>query len=342
MKVLTVVGARPQLIKLAAFDKAVNNRFEHIVVHTGQHYDNSMSGSFFVDLDMSLPAVNLNISGGSNISQVSKMSLELEKTFHKIRPDVVNVFGDTNSTLAASFVASSCRIPIVHIEAGLRSRNMSMPEERNRVITDHISDLLCAPTITSLNNLENENLKNKAVFTGDIMVDSLELVKKKLERVPFDDFYLCTIHRPSNVDNMERLIGILDEIGKLEKMVVLPLHPRAKMCLSKIRNIPSNLHVTEPMGYLEFQSYLSSSIALITDSGGAQKEAYMWRKPCFTLRNETEWIETVESGWNTLISGESGSLKKSIQEFEKPDSYPLLYGHNCAEKIISAIITHFS
>ena len=341
MKVLTVVGARPQFIKLAAFDKAINNRFDHIVVHTGQHYDNAMSGSFFVDLDMSQPAVNLNISGGTNISQVSKMSFELEKTFQSFEPDVVNVFGDTNSTLAASLVASSCGIPIVHIEAGLRSRNMSMPEERNRVITDHLSELLCAPTRSSMHNLESENLNRKAVFTGDIMVDSLEIVKNKLQHVPFDDFYLCTIHRPSNVDNTERLIGILDEISELDNIVVLPVHPRTKMRLSNIKNIPSNLHVTQPMGYLEFQSYLSSSIALITDSGGAQKEAYLWRKPCFTLRNETEWIETVESGWNTLVSQERGSLKKITQEFKKPDIYPLLYGQNCAEKIISEIITKF-
>tara|TARA_X000000368_G_C23000854_1_gene698887 strand:+ start:483 stop:1520 length:1038 start_codon:yes stop_codon:yes gene_type:complete len=345
MKIISIVGARPQFIKLAPLSKELRKDLDEIIIHTGQHFDREMSKLFFQQLNIPKPDYNLGISGGTNAYQVGKMLMDLDKKIRKISPDVIVIFGDTNSTLASALAGSKLNIPLIHIEAGLRSFNQSMPEEINRIITDHCSDYLFAPTKAAITNLKNENLKHRSYLTGDIMVDS---IKASLDMIELnhnnnDNYNLLTLHRPYNVDNPSKLNNILRDLNDLNQKIIFPIHPRTKKIID-LHNISigSNIEFIKPQGYLDFIKLQYNAKKIITDSGGIQKEAYLLGVPCITLRTETEWIETLDSGWNLLVSPDN--LKKNKNEiinFLPTKKQTNLFGKNVAKgmvKIIKEII----
>lgn len=339
-KIVSIVGARPQFIKLQPFSKEVRKEFKEVIFHTGQHFDRNMSKLFFDELNIPKPEYEFGIGGGTHAEQTSKMLVEIEKSLLKEKPDFVVVFGDTNSTLAGALAASKLILPLIHIEAGLRSFNNEMPEEINRKITDHISGYLFAPTETSMDNLDREGLRSKSYLTGDIMVDSLKNAMKmrRIEENASSDFFLLTLHRPYNVDTPSKIIGILEELEKMEIKIIFPIHPRTrKMLEDSLDRFSNTIVFVDPLGYLDFVNLMQSSSMIITDSGGIQKEAYMLKKPCVTLRTETEWKETVNSGWNILINPEEDNFWEKIISFKTPLKYENLFGENVAEKMVSLI-----
>ena len=308
MKIVTVVGARPQFIKAAALSRLLRERHTEYVVHTGQHYDSNMSDVFFAELGMPPPFFNLKIGSGSHGVQTGLMLIKLEEILQDIRPDRLIVYGDTNSTLAGALAGVKLNIPIIHIEAGLRSFNRAMPEEINRVITDHLSTWLLCPSQTSVENLDSEGLVKNVHLVGDIMINALDHAARraKLEsnilnrfNLTQKSYALATIHRAENTDDPQRLQQILDAFRKIEIKIVFPIHPRTRKALASFE-IPKNILLIEPVGYLDMVMLEMMANVILTDSGGIQKEAYWLGTSCITLRNETEWVETVESGWNTL------------------------------------------
>ena len=346
MRVLTIIGARPQFIKAAPLSVALK-RFgiEEIILHTGQHYDEMMSKVFFDQLHIPKPKYNLNLGGLSHSEGTGKMMIEVEKILIKEKLDAVMVFGDTNSTLAGSMAAVKLHIPVIHIEAGLRSYNKKMPEEINRICTDHISSLLFAPTKMSKYNLQKEGITETIEVVGDIMLDSLNLVKNQLQFIE-ENFILCTLHRQENVDNPKRLKLIIDNLVDLTQShkVILPIHPRTK---KKIDNLGINLgdiRTIEPQGYIQFLSYLKFSTCLVTDSGGAQKDAYYLDKNALILRQETEWLELIEHGYNKLWSEES-RMTNEIDLFlkrKKPFKNREIYGiGKTSDLIVKSILKEF-
>ena len=343
MKVVSIVGARPQFIKLAPLSKEIRKFHKEIIVHTGQHFDKNMSKIIFKDLNIAKPDYNLEINRGTHAEQTARMMQSIEIVLLDEKPDIVIVFGDTNSTLAASLAASKLRIRVIHVEAGLRSFNKSMPEEINRIVSDHTSDYLFAPTGTAINNLENEGLATKAFLTGDIMVESVQIASSIASSNQnlnnFKNYFLLTLHRPYNVDNPRKLGNILKVFSSMNINVIFPVHPRTS---SIIRNnnitLGSNVKLIDPVGYIDFIALQSNADKIITDSGGIQKEAYILRKPCITLRSETEWIETVESGWNKLINIErDNAIVENIIEFSPSEKHPNLFGKNVSLKMIEII-----
>ncbi len=347
MKIASIVGARPQFIKLAPLSNKIKHNHDEIIIHTGQHYDKGMSKIFFSELGISEPDYNLNINQGNHGSQTGRMIIDLETVIMKEKPDLIIIFGDTNSTLAGAIVGSKLHIPIVHIEAGLRSFNKKMPEEINRIIADHSSDYLFAPTQTAMDNLKAENLASKSYLTGDIMAESLKYIEQQIidtrileqYNLSENNFYLITLHRPYNVDKPQILSKIFEEIRKLSKLVVFPVHPRTKQIIEKNNiKLPKNIILTNPMGYMNFVQLQLNSYKVITDSGGIQKEAYMLKKPCITLRSETEWVETVDSGWNILFNlQDENNLAELIESFEPKGPYKNLFGENILENMSSII-----
>jgi len=309
MKIIAIVGARPQFIKHYPFELEAKKYFDLKTIHTGQHYDENMSAVFFDELGMSKPDYMLQLGGGNHGTQTGKMMIEIEEIVTKETPKAIVVYGDTNSTLAGALVGAKLHIPIIHIEAGLRSYNQEMPEEINRVLTDHISRLLLVPSEKSVDNLSKEGINKNVYIVGDIMKDLLLLFKNKNllnNKISKKDYYYVTLHRPYNVDEENRLKYILKSLGNLDKKVVFPMHPRTKNKLKQFEidlndSTFSNIEVIEPQAYQENLSYLFHSSALITDSGGMQKEAYWLEKPCVTIRTETEWVETMEGDANTLL-----------------------------------------
>lgn len=332
MKLVTIVGARPQFIKAAAFSKEFRKNNTEILVHTGQHYDKNMSAVFFEELNIPRPDYNLGIGSGSHGMQIGRMLEEIEKILIKEKPDGVLVYGDTNSTLAGALAASKLLIPVYHIEAGLRSYNMEMPEEQNRVLTDHISKLLFCPTQTAVNNLRKEGITEGVINTGDIMYDAvlnnivlsekkydgekwLEELKKENDNVidlVRKQYYLATVHRPVNTDNPDKLKKIFEALNQLDKPVLMPLHPRTSSKISDLNLQLENITIIKPVGYLLMLYLLKYACMVITDSGGLQKEAYFLKTPCTTLRDETEWVETLSDGWNVLSPIEVNTLIKVI------------------------------
>jgi UDP-GlcNAc3NAcA epimerase len=346
MKIFSVVGARPQFIKLAPLSTALRREHDEIIVHTGQHYDDPMSENFFRDLDINKPEYNIGIGSGSHAEQTGKMLVELERLYFSGKPDLVIVFGDTNSTLAGALAASKLLIPVIHIEAGLRSYNREMPEEINRIVTDNLSEHLFVPTITALINLQKEGMESKAYLTGDIMVDTLKqnltvaiekstiLSDLKLQQ---GDYYLLTLHRPYNVDKPEVLLHIIKNLSGSAERIVFPVHPRTQKVLKSLRINTNNLMIIDPVGYLDFISLEYHSKKIITDSGGIQKEAYILKKPCITLRTETEWTETVEDGWNILIDPAAKAFWPQIEAFSPSGKQRNVFGKNPTKSMVEII-----
>jgi UDP-GlcNAc3NAcA epimerase len=343
MKIVSIVGARPQFIKLAPLSKEVRKYHQEIIVHTGQHFDEKMSKIFFDDLQIPQPDYNLEICGGSHGEQTGKMLQSIEIVLLSEKPDLVIVFGDTNSTLAGSLAAVKLGIKTIHVEAGLRSFNRLMPEEINRIASDHISDYLFAPTVSAIKNLECEGLGVKSYLTGDIMVDSLRYVNSiatsNNKSNNFENYYLLTLHRPYNVDDPSKLRKVIKLLNSLNINVVFPVHPRTRNIIRKNNiQLGSNIKLMNPLGYLDFIKLQSNAEKIITDSGGIQKEAYILQKPCITLRSETEWIETVESGWNKLIDVEKNDkIVENIIEFSPPEQHSDLFGNDVSKKMVNII-----
>lgn len=346
MKVLSIVGARPQFIKLASLSSKLEDKHEEIIIHTGQHYDYAMSEKIFLDLGIRKPDIHLNVGSGSHACQTAEMMIKLESEMIYQKPDLVIVFGDTNSTVAGALAASKLNLRLVHIEAGLRSFNKRMPEEINRIVTDHVSSYLFAPTETAVKNLRKESLKKLTFLTGDIMVDTLDdnlkiaLQKSKiLSDIKLDEncFSLLTLHRDYNVDNPIILENILSQLGGLDEKIVFPVHPRTKKMLGSSMKIPQNIIMTEPVGYLDFITLEYASHRIITDSGGIQKEAYILKKPCITLRTETEWVETVEEKWNLLISPSDHNIANKIISFIPPEKQKPIFGEQVAIRMVDII-----
>lgn len=343
MKIVSIVGARPQFIKLAPLSKEIRKYHQEIIVHTGQHFDDTMSKTFFDDLKIPQPDYNLEISGGNHGEQTGNMLQKIENVLINDKPDLVIVFGDTNSTLAGSLAAVKLGIKTIHIEAGLRSFNRAMPEEINRIISDHTSDYLFAPTAFAIENLEREGLGEKSYLTGDIMVSSLDYARSIVlfnnKSNVFDNYYLLTLHRPYNVDDPKKLSRILELLNSLNNTIVFPVHPRTRQIISK-NNVPvdSNIKLINPLGYIDFIALQLNAEKIITDSGGIQKEAYILQKPCVTLRSETEWIETVKSGWNMLLNVETDNeIVEKIVTFVPPIEHPDLFGNNVSVKMVKII-----
>ncbi len=347
MTIASIVGARPQFIKLAPLSKKIRSRFTEIIIHTGQHYDVAMSDAIFQDLQIAQPDYNLGIGSGNHGEQTGKMLLDLEKVFLERKPSLVIVFGDTNSTVAGSLAAAKLHIPVVHIEAGLRSFNREMPEEINRVATDHISDYLFAPTQLAGYNLKREGLLEKTTITGDIMKDTLEAslpvalensnIMEALRLQP-GHYFLLTLHRPYNVDDPENLRRIVKNLHSLGKTVVFPAHPRTRKIMENndIR-VGENIMLTSPFGYFDFLTLQNYAQKILTDSGGIQKEAYFMKKPCITFRTETEWIETVRDGWNILIDPTHELAYQQILEFDPKIEQTDVFGNDVTNKMMEAI-----
>ncbi|UOO90587.1 UDP-N-acetylglucosamine 2-epimerase (non-hydrolyzing) [Vitreoscilla massiliensis] len=316
-KIITVIGARPQFIKASVVSQALKqlSSIKEIIVHTGQHFDENMSNIFFNELNIPKPDYQLNINGKSHGKMTGEMLASIEDIILQEQPDALMVYGDTNSTLAGALAAAKLHVPVIHIEAGLRSFNMKMPEEINRILTDQISAILFCPTQTAIDNLQAEGFTDKEILielSGDVMQDSAMYFKQfvkqpQIENLPANNFILATLHRAENTDNIQRLQQIVHALNTIHKTiapVVLPLHPRTRNVLAK-ENIPLEVCVIEPVGYLEMIWLLDHCQLVLTDSGGVQKEAFFFKKPCVTMRDQTEWVELIEVGANQLAGADS-------------------------------------
>ncbi|MBS9442721.1 non-hydrolyzing UDP-N-acetylglucosamine 2-epimerase [Photorhabdus heterorhabditis] len=324
-KILTVLGARPQFIKASPVSRALkkHNKFKEIIIHTGQHFDTNMSDIFFNELKIPHPDYTLNIHGGSHGEMTGKMLIDIEKVLITEKPDAVMVYGDTNSTLAGALAASKLHIPVIHVESGLRSFNIKMPEEINRILTDNVSSILFCPTDTATNNLQREGFGSKPIKiknVGDVMEDAAlyfsQMAKKPDGLYSIQNFILTTLHRAENTDNQKRLTEIVSALNYIHKTiypVVFPLHPRTKKMLEKY-DLHLDVHLIEPIGYLEMLWLLKNTTIVITDSGGLQKEAFFFRKPCVTVRDQTEWIELIEAGVNKLSDADSKKITQSVHD----------------------------
>ena len=314
MKVLSVVGARPQFIKCAPVSRELRKVHEEVLVHTGQHYDYLLSEVFFRDLGIPAPDYHLDIGSGSHGVQTGRMLAAIEEVIGKEEPEIVLVYGDTNSTLAGALAAAKMHVPVAHVEAGLRSFDRRMPEEVNRVLTDHCSDLLFCPTATAVRNLAAEGVTAGVHLTGDVMVDALQenlaLAKERATvDLPATGYFLATVHRASNTDDPVALRAIMAAFALLEAPVIFPAHPRTRKKFAEYGIAPAaNVSVVEPLPYFDMLAALAGARAVLTDSGGVQKEAYILKVPCVTLRENTEWVETIEDGWNVLVGADADRI----------------------------------
>ena len=361
MRILTIIGARPQFIKAAAVSRVIrlHNDIKEIIVHTGQHSDANMSDVFFEQLDIPRPDHQLDIASLSHGAMTGRMLEGIEVLIKQEKPDWVLVYGDTNSTLAGALAAAKVRVPIAHVEAGLRSQNPDMPEEINRILTDRISGLLLCPTKTAVENLKREGFPNRIigkrqqhiVNVGDVMFDAVLYYRERAQKevnletfgLEHQGYALCTIHRQENTDQVERIKSILSALQSIAKdlLVVLPLHPRTKAKISqyKLESCLEDIYVLDPIPYLEMQRLQMSAKVILTDSGGMQKEAYFHRVPCVTLRDETEWIETVETGWNQLVGVDENAIVRTAKIIKPTTTTQTsIFGDGYAvEKVIKAI-----
>ena len=352
MRFVTVIGNRPQFVKAAAVSSLLRERHEEVLIHTGQHHDDDLSAIFFDELGIPRPAHELGIGGGSNTEQTARMLAVLGPLLADERPDAVLVYGDTNSTLAGGLAAAQARIPVAHVEAGMRSFDRAMPEELNRVLTDHLSDLLLCPSGVAAANLERESVAGRVEVVGDVMVDVARLVRPRAAAdgaplaaagVEPGTYLLATAHRAGNVDDPARLRRLVDVLLAVPGPVVLPLHPRTRERLTKAGWLAEleagDVRVLPPLGYVAFTALLLRARAVLTDSGGVQKEAYLAGIRCVTLRDTTEWVETVESGWNTLVDLDAGAALAAL-DAALPEDRPELYGDGHAgARVVAALGT---
>jgi UDP-N-acetylglucosamine 2-epimerase (non-hydrolysing)/UDP-GlcNAc3NAcA epimerase len=352
MRVLTVVGNRPQFVKASAVSGRLRREAEEVLVHTGQHYDDELSRVFFEELDVPSPERQLGIGGGSNTEQTARMLGALEPLVAELAPDAVLVYGDTNSTLAGGLAAAQAGVPVAHVEAGMRSFDRRMPEELNRVLTDHLSELLLCSSTTAVENLRKESVAGRVELVGDAMVDVALLIQPRARERPEPlrardvqprGYLLATVHRAGNVDDPQRLARLVDLLASLDEPVVLPLHPRTAQRLREARlderlRAASHVRVAPPLGYLDFTALLVHARAVLTDSGGVQKEAYLAGVPCVTLRDSTEWVETVHLGWNALVDLDAEAARKALDR-PHPSEHPQLYGDGEAGKrVVEALL----
>lgn len=355
MKIVSVVGARPQFIKAAPVFRAINNhnlspknsqaQITEVVVHTGQHYHDDMSAVFFRELHLPKPDYHLRVGSGPHGEQTGEILKKVEKVLIEESPDCVLVYGDTNSTLAAALAAAKLNIPIAHVEAGLRSFKKSMPEEINRVLTDHVSTYLFSPSQRSINNLERENIKKGVFNVGDVMHDAVLFYKDRLPEIRHSGpFALATIHRAENTDNKERMMNILSALARSPIKILLPLHPRTRKCLEQYKYKQEGaLELIDPLSYLDMLAYLSASKFVMTDSGGLQKEAYYLKRKCITLRDETEWLELVDVGVNAIAGADQSQICSHYNWALEPLSEvePIFGEGDSAEKIVSVLSEAF-
>jgi UDP-N-acetylglucosamine 2-epimerase len=347
VKILSVVGNRPQFIKSAPLSLALRNRADEVTLHTGQHYDRELSEIFFEELELQPPAYRLDAGSGSHADQTARMLPGIERVVLDERPDTVLVYGDTNSTLAGALAAAKAGFPVTHVEAGLRSFDRTMPEELNRIVVDRLSDLLFCPTETAVANLRREGTVDGIHVVGDVMLDAiLRLAPIARERsqaladasVSPGEYVLATIHRPVNVQ-AEGLTKIVAGLGRLGEPVVLPAHPRTRAALSAHGiELPPNIVLRPPAGYLDFAALASQARVVVTDSGGVQKEAYWYGVPCVTVRTTTEWVETVEEGWNRLVAADPDAIVEGVSEAQPNPNHPPLYGDGHAADLIADVL----
>jgi UDP-GlcNAc3NAcA epimerase len=359
MKIITIIGARPQFIKAAAVSRAIrrynqksSQNIQEIIIHTGQHFDKNMSDIFFSELEIPKPDYNLEIANLSHGAMTGRMLEAIERVLQEQQPDIVLIYGDTNSTLAGALASSKMNIPVAHIEAGLRSFNMKMPEEVNRILSDHISTWLFCPTETSVQNLQNEGVTENVYNVGDVMYDITLYYRDKAKqqidlgewKVKEGEYILCTIHRAENTDDTNRLSSIFKALRQIASQtnVLLPIHPRTQRFLKKLNKEHwlEGITVLEPLPYLEMLRLEMGAKAILTDSGGVQKEAFFHRVPCITLRDETEWVETVMTKWNVIVSADTKKIVDayhSIGTVEELSHNP--YGKGYAAQSILDILT---
>jgi UDP-GlcNAc3NAcA epimerase len=351
VRILTIVGNRPQFIKAAAVSGPLREHHEEILVHTGQHYDDSLSSVFFAELGLARPDREFQIGGGSNTSQTARMLAALEPLLGEMQPDAVLVYGDTNSTLAGALAAAQAGVPVIHIEAGMRSFDRTMPEELNRVLSDHLAELLLCSSESAASNLRAESVAGRIEVVGDVMVDvalrwqpaaRADASASAAHGVMPGAYLLLTAHRAGNVDDPARLNALIELIAALGEPVLFPLHPRTRARLLAADQMAAlervdGLIVTEPLGYAEFSALVCQARAVLTDSGGVQKEAYLAGVPCLTLRANTEWTETVQAGWNTLVDLDAAAALAALER-PRPQEHPQLYGDgHAAERCVQAI-----
>ena len=353
MKIASIVGARPQFIKAAPVSREIRKHHEEVLVHTGQHYDENMSGVFFEVLDIPPPDYNLGVGSGSHAWQTGEMMKGLEGVFEKEKPDFVLVYGDTNSTLAGALVAAKMPIPVGHVESGLRAYNRIYPEELNRIVADEVSTVLFCPTQTAVDNLRKEGITRGVHMVGDVMYDvalasgeaarSRDIVKRL--GLKKGEYLLVTLHRPSNVDVRETLEGIVQALLRTGQTVVFPVHPRTRKSLEGFglwAVVQAKMRVIEPADYLDFIALLTGAKKVVTDSGGVQKEAYFFGVPCITLRDDTEWVETLEGGWNSLVGTAPQSILNGIAAPNPTRTKSAAFGDGHAAEKIARILDKFA
>jgi UDP-N-acetylglucosamine 2-epimerase len=350
VKIVSIVGARPQFIKAAPVSRALrrDSRHTEVLVHTGQHYDYNMSALFFEELEIPEPDYNLGIGSGPHGQQTGQMLEALERVLLDERPDWVLVYGDTNSTLAGALASVKLHIPVAHIEAGLRSFNRRMPEEHNRVLTDHAANLLLCPTRTAADNLSREGITQGVHNVGDVMYDAvlfnIGIAEKRstaLGRLALKpgSYLLATVHRAENTGDPDRLAAILEAFGAIQESIVFPAHPRTCSALTAFElSVPANVRMVEPVGYLDMLLLEKHARLILTDSGGVQKEAYFFGVPCVTLRDETEWVETVEAGWNVVVGTDPNRILQTVRSFTRPLDRPAFYGDGRTAEHISGLL----
>jgi UDP-N-acetylglucosamine 2-epimerase len=340
MKIVSIIGARPQFIKAAPVSRELRKKHTEVLIHTGQHYDENMSAIFFEELDIPAPAFNLEVGSGSHGMQAGLMLTRIEEVLLAEKPDWALIYGDTNSTLAGALAAAKLHIKVAHVEAGLRSFNRRMPEEINRVVADHLSDLLLCPSQTAVDNLKSEGITHGVHLVGDVMADALAYAAKcaqdhscilKQLGLAEKKYLLATVHRAENTDDPVRLQNILTAFAQIDEPVIFPVHPRTRHRLIELgidhqKSEISNLKFIEPLGYLDMVRLEQSARMILTDSGGMQKEAYWLGVPCITLRDETEWVETVQTGWNVVAGTDSDRIVETVRSFIPPATRPPLYG----------------
>lgn len=348
MKLLHIVGARPQFIKAAMVSRAWKGSGDEIILHTGQHYDDNMSRLFFEELELPEPEINLGVGGGSHAEQTSRMLTGIDEYLESEQPEWVIIYGDTNSTLAGALCAAKRQMKIAHVEAGLRSFNRSMPEEINRILGDRVSDLLFCPTQAAVDHLKKEGITEGVFLVGDVMADSLkfflqeaEARSKILENLDLitGAYGLVTIHRCGNVDDKQNLSSILAGLGDIDFPLVFPVHPRTSKMIDEFGlQIPKNIQAIDPVGYLDMLMLEKNAECILTDSGGIQKEAYLFGVRCITLREDTEWVETVDAGWNCLAGANRSKISNTFRDFHPSIERPEIYGNgHAADKIIDVL-----